>query len=87
VAPSVPPKPQFTRFHGTKSLEATRLVRDTDEIAKEVIKHLTMLGGAQVEVTIEIQARLPEGASEETIRTVTENCRTLNFKGYDFEES
>jgi hypothetical protein len=57
VAPSVPPKPQFTRFHGTKSLEATRLVRDTDEIAKEVIKHLTMLGGAQVEVTIEIQAR------------------------------
>ena len=85
-APSAPTKPQYTRFHGTKALDATRLVRDADEIAKEVIQHLSRLVGAEVEVTLEIHARLPEGASEETIRTVTENCRTLNFRGFGFEE-
>lgn len=90
-APSPSPagaaKPQYTRFHGTKSLEATRMVRDADEIAKEVLQHLTRLAGAQVEVTLEVHARLPEGASEELIRTVTENCRTMNFRSFGFEEN
>lgn len=84
--PLAPTRPQLTRFYGTKSLEPTRLMRDADDIAKEVLQHLTRLLGAQVDVTIEIQARLPEGASEETIRTVTENCRTLGFRDFGFEE-
>jgi hypothetical protein len=37
-------------------------------------------------VTLEIQARLEQGASEKTIRDVTENCRTLRFDSFGFEE-
>jgi hypothetical protein len=37
-------------------------------------------------VTVEIQAELPEGASDEVVRTVTENARTLKFKSYGLEE-
>jgi hypothetical protein len=42
--------------------------------------------GANVVVTIDIQAHLPEGASDQLVRTVTENSRTLRFTGHGFEE-
>jgi hypothetical protein len=41
--------------------------------------------GAAVTVTIEIQAILPGGASDQLVRTVTENSRTLRFKSHGFE--
>jgi len=59
--------------------------RDAGRISDEVVKHL-LLTGAQVEVTLEISAELPGGASESLVRTVTENCRTLHFDSYGFEE-
>lgn len=35
---------------------------------------------------LEIQARLPEGASQEVRRVVEENCRTLRFSSFGYEE-
>jgi hypothetical protein len=35
---------------------------------------------------LEISADLPEGASDKTVRDVTENCRTLKFTDFGFEE-
>jgi hypothetical protein len=32
-----------------------------------------------VQVTLEIEAEIPEGASDNVVRTVTENSRTLKF--------
>ena len=53
---------------------------------EEVAQHLSGLLGARVEITMEIHAELPEGAPEQVVRTVTENCRTLKFTNYGFEE-
>lgn len=39
-----------------------------------------------VEVTLEIQTKIPDVANEKTIRDVTENCRTLRFDCFGFEE-
>jgi hypothetical protein len=61
--------------------------RDASRIAEEVIQHLTGLVGAGVEITLEIQARLPDGASEKLVRDLTENCRTLKFTAHGFEEN
>ena len=44
------------------------------------------LVGAEVEVTLEIKARRPEGFDEATIRTVSENSRTLKFEQFGFEK-
>ena len=41
--------------------------------------HLAGQPGAELSVTLEIDARLPNGASEQTVRTVSENSRTLKF--------
>jgi hypothetical protein len=56
-------------------------------IAQEVVQHLTGLVGSEVEITIEIQANLPDGASDKLVRDVAENCRTLKFTDHGFEES
>ena len=81
-------KPRLVRrFHGSVGPSAIRISRDAGQIADEVIKHLTKLPGASVEVTIEIQAEIPEGAPDSVVRTVSENSRELKFKSFDFEES
>ncbi|PXF60387.1 MAG: AAA+ family ATPase [Deltaproteobacteria bacterium] len=81
-----PVAPAYRRFHGAIQLDSIRVGRDAGRIADEVIQHLTKLVGSDVQVTLEIQARLQEGASDKTIRDVTENCRTLRFDSFGFEE-
>lgn len=73
------------RFHGTVSLDPARVGRDASRIADEVIAHLAGLVGANVEVTLEIEADIPGGAPENVVRTVTENSRTLKFTSQGFE--
>ena len=42
--------------------------------------------GADVKVTLEIEANIPDVAPEQVVRTVTENSRTLKFEVSGFEE-
>ncbi len=81
-----PPVRVIRRFHGSVKLDSVRVGRDAARIAEEVVQHLTGQVGADVDVTLEIQARLPEGVPEKMVRDVTENCRTLKFENYGFEE-
>ncbi len=78
--------PLMRRFHGSVKLDPIRIGRDAARIGEEVVQHLSGLVGADVEVTLEIQASISEGAPEKTVRDVTENCRTLKFETYGFEE-
>ena len=67
-------------------LDATRVGRDAGQVAEEVIAHLAGIVGANVKVTLDIEANIPSGASEQVVRTVTENGRTLKFKEQGFEQ-
>ncbi len=86
VTPGGPPTARLRRFHGTARLDPTRVGRDASRIADEVIAHLAGLVGAEVTVTLEIEAVLPNGASDQIVRTVTENSRTLKFTSHGFEK-
>ena len=86
--PGLLPPPQPTgpvqaakpkRYHGTVTLDPARVGRDAGRIADEVVTHLVGLVGSSVRVTLEIEAEIPEGASDNVVRTVTENGRTLKF--------
>lgn len=76
---------KIRRYHGSVTLDPTRVGRDAGRIAEEVIAHLAGLPGAELEVTLEIQAHLPEGVPDHIVRTVTENSRTLKFRSHGFE--
>jgi predicted AAA+ superfamily ATPase len=82
--PLVPTQPK--RFHGTVVLDATRVGRDASRIAEEVVAHLSGLVGANVKVTLEIEAEVPDGTPDDVVRTVTENSRTLKFTSQGFEK-
>ena len=77
---------QPKRFHGTVTLDATRLGRDAGQIAEEVVAHLVGLVGAKVKVTLEIEAEIPNGTPDEVVRVVTENSKTLKFTSQGLEK-
>ncbi|TAD76280.1 MAG: ATP-binding protein [Oscillatoriales cyanobacterium] len=85
VAPSPSPM-SFRRFYGSTTIDALRINRDISAIANEVIQHLMASPGATVKISIDIEAQIPNGATDDMIRTVSENCRTLKFDRQAFEE-
>ena len=61
-------------------------MRGAGDLSQEVLQHLAGIAGAEVEVRIEISARIADGAPDNVVRTVNENCRTLKFTSFGFEE-
>ena len=86
VPPPPPPPPKAKRYHGSVNLDPTRAGRDASQIADEVISHLSGLTGANVTLTLEIEADIPDGAPDGVVRIVTENSRTLKFSDSGFEK-
>ncbi|MFZ2361600.1 MAG: Swt1 family HEPN domain-containing protein [Anaerolineae bacterium] len=82
-----PPVVRHRRFHGSVKLDTLRLSSQAGAVHEAVVQHLQSLVGAEVQVTLEIQAYLPDGAPENVVRTVTENARTLRFEGFGFEDT
>jgi hypothetical protein len=72
-AAGAPAKPR--RFHGSVTLDPTRLAREAGRIADEVIAHLAGLVGSRVKVTLEVEDEVPSGVPDPVVRTVTENSR------------
>ena len=87
VKPGIETSRSPRRFHGSVTLDSKRVGRDAGRIADEVIAHLEGLIGAEVTVTLEIEANIPGGAPDNVVRTVTENSRVLKFSDQGFEES
>jgi hypothetical protein len=73
------------RFYGSVTLDPVRLSRDAGQIAEAIVQHLTGLVGSKVDVRLEVQADIPDGAPDDVVRTVTENARTLRFDSHGFE--
>ena len=78
------PKPH--RFHGSVKINELMMATDAGKIMEEVVKHLTGIYDAKVNVTLEIEATIPSGVSESTVRTILENCAALKFKNPAFED-
>jgi hypothetical protein len=86
VTPTEPPKKLVKRFYGKVHLDPQRVNRDMTVIVEEVIQRLTSQLGTDVEIVLEVRANKEDGFDDSTIRTITENSRTLNFDNYGFEE-
>ncbi len=74
------------RFYATVRLNPMRMSSEAGTIGQEVIQHLQALLGADVQITLDIEANVPEGVPDQIIRIVSENARTLKFESFGFEE-
>ena len=76
-----------TRFFGTVVLDSERHARDFARLSQEIISQILSIEGSKLEVIVEIQAELKDGFSDEAVRIISENARTLRFSQQSFEES
>ena len=71
------------QFKGSVSLSADRPARDMSKIIEGIIEQLTAIEGADVELTLEIHADVPDGIDSNKRRTLMENAATLGFTDKD----
>jgi hypothetical protein len=75
-----------TRFFMSVKLDNTRVIRDLQKYLDEVITHLSTTDNCDVELSLEVSANAPDGFAPETVRTVSENCRTLRVDSFGFDK-
>lgn len=86
VGNQAPVREKDTRFYMSVKLDYTRVVRDLQNYLDEVISHLYASKNCAVELSLEVAAQTSEGFSQETVRTVSENCRALKIVNFGFEK-
>lgn len=52
-----------THFFGSKTLSAKRTAHDFNSVSDEVLAHLESMDGAEVRITLEIEATPPRGST------------------------
>ena len=84
--PAKPAAPSNTRFFMSAKLDNTRVNRDMNNYLQEIIQHLQAVEGSDVELTLEVSVTAPKGIPSSTVRTVSENCRTLKIANFGFDD-
>lgn len=75
-----------TQFYMSVKLDNTRVIRDLQKYLDEVINHLSSCDNCEVDLHLEVNAKTPEGFSNEIVRTVSENCITLKVENFGFKK-
>lgn len=73
------------RFSMDTKLDDTRINKQVNEYVQEILAHLQDLPGARVDIHLDITVDLPEGADDDVVRTVSENCNTLKTDYFSFD--
>ena len=81
-----PPEKKLTRFYGSVLLDSQRVNKEVGLVVEEVVQQLTSLVGCEVALSLEIEAKKTDGFEDQTVRTVSENSRTLKFEQHEFSE-
>lgn len=79
--------PKNTRFFMSAKLDNTRVNKNVNDYLTEVIQHLMAVDGAVVELTLDVNVSAPGGIPSSTVRTVSENCRTLKIQDFGFDDN
>lgn len=73
-------------FYGTIRLNPMRLSSEAGTIGQEVVQHLQALLGVDVQITLGIEADVPEGIPDQVIRVISQNAKTFKFDNSGSEE-
>jgi predicted AAA+ superfamily ATPase len=79
-------KARKRRFHGTIRLEHADFRERAGDLSREVVAQLAKVVGSKVEIIVEVVAEVDAGFSDDVLRAVSENCRTLKFDNFEFED-
>jgi hypothetical protein len=77
--PPPPPTPQRTTFTGSLKLDPVRAGLQMGQFLEEVMSHLQALPGAEVNLSVEVHVKAPNGIDDQTARIVLENAAALKL--------
>lgn len=73
-------------FYMSASVDPVRVNKVISTYVEEVIRHLMQVDGATVELKLDVDVVAPEGIPAATVRTVSENCKTLKIVDFGFDD-
>ena len=82
AAPAVTNK----HFYMSADVDTVRVNKVISTYVDEIIRHLMQVEGANVQLKLEVEVNAPNGIPSTTVRTVSENCRTLKIKDFGFDD-
>jgi hypothetical protein len=74
------------RFHATGEIDEEDPIGSFTQVVQEVIEFFTAKYGTTISISIDIEAKNPDGFDAKFVRVVKENATTLKFKTAEFEE-
>ncbi len=80
----IPAAVQNTLYFGVYELNPEKYARDLTRVSQEVLQHLASAEGVELEISVEIQAKKADGFTEDKMRVILENARSLKFKQSGF---
>ncbi len=78
--------PSNKHFYMSADLDTIRVNKDVNTYLQEIIQHLMAVDGAQVSLKLEVDVVAEDGIPANTVRTVSENCRTLKVTDFGFDD-
>ena len=87
--PGPEPARRVRRFHGEVNLgDPRRPIPELTKIVDEVINRLAQQTDVRLRVTVDIEADHAgdEGFADDTVRTISENAKTLRFKDFGWDK-
>ncbi len=89
LGPEPEPVRRVRRFHGEVGLaDPRRPIPELTKIVDEVIDRLAQQTDVRLKVTLQVEAEhsAADGFADDTIRTISENAKTLRFKDFGWEK-
>jgi hypothetical protein len=89
TTPFKPPVARVRRFHGEVTLsDPRRPIPELTKIVDEVIGRLAQQTDVRLHVTVQVEAEhtADTGFTDETVRTISENAKTLRFKDFGWDK-
>jgi hypothetical protein len=87
--PEPPPVARIRRFHGEVALsDPRRPIPELTKIVDEVIGRLAQQTDVRLHVTVQVEAEHASAAgfTDDTVRTISENAKTLRFKDFGWDK-
>jgi hypothetical protein len=87
--PLKPPVARVRRFHGEVALaDPRRPIPELTKIVDEVIGRLAQQTDVRLHVTVQVEAEhsAADGFTDDTVRTISENAKTLRFRDFGWEK-
>lgn len=86
VDPPAQPTAVNTHFFMSADVDSVRVNKVISTYVDEIIRYLMQVDGATVDIRLEVDVTAPNGIPATTVRTVSENCKTLKISDFGFDK-